>query len=119
LFLIWKESSSRRAAARSEADDLLLEIEVRTRDAIANAENPKTVHLADSGPLKGPIPKYDGRDYLQLLIEAECRLDNRIKTGTLTQRAAEIAKADTKEPARMITLYKEILSAVHAIRAKG
>lgn len=75
LFIIFKESSRRKAAARSEIEDLLLEIEVRTRNAIADAENPKTVHLAVSGPLKGPISKYDQRDYLQLLIEAECRLE--------------------------------------------
>ncbi len=121
VFLIWKESSSRKAAARSEIEDLLLEIEVRTRNAIADADNPKTVHLAVSGPLKGPISKYDQRDYLQLLIEAECRLGDLTKTGTLAQRAVEIAKTDEKKPDevnRMISLYKEVLSDVRAIREK-
>ena len=121
LFIIWKESSNRKAVARSEIEDLFLEIEVRTQTAIASAENPKNIHLAVSGPLKGPISKYDGRKYLQLLIEAECRLGNLVKAGTLTQRGGEIAKTDENNPDdvnRMISLYKEILTNVRDIRAK-
>lgn len=122
LFLVWRDSSSRRAAARSEREDLLLEIEVRTRNAMAHAANPRTAHLANSGPLNGPIPKYTGRDYLQLLIEAECRLGDRIKTGTLTERAQEIARTDTNnahEVRRIVELYRELLSEVQARRMRG